>query len=57
MTRPNVSLQNARLTSQRKQNSISSSGTDLCESCKGFVWLVGGEGKPVAIDIDDVRYE
>jgi hypothetical protein len=45
------------LTNQWQQYSIDLAGKDLGNVKTGFVWVVGGQGKPVTFYLDDVRYE
>lgn len=45
------------LTKEWKQYEIPLAGKDLTNVKTGFVWVVGGQGRPVTFYVDDVRYE
>lgn len=45
------------LTPQWKQYTIDLTGKDLSCIKTGFVWVLGGQGKPVTFYLDDIRYE
>lgn len=45
------------LTNEWKEYTINLNGKDLSCIKTGFVWVVGGQGKPVVFYLDDVRYE
>jgi hypothetical protein len=45
------------LTKEWKQYTIDLTGKDLTHIKTGFVWTLGGQGKPVTFYLDDIRYE
>ncbi|MBN8526810.1 MAG: hypothetical protein J0M02_15870 [Planctomycetes bacterium] len=45
------------MTSEWQQIDIDVAGRDLSRIKTGFMWVVGGQGKPVTFYLDDVRWE
>ncbi len=53
----NGSIKGVVLTKEWKQYEIDLKGKDLTQIKTGFGWSLGGQGKPVAFFLDEVRYE
>lgn len=52
-----IKLENVRLTREWKDYTMELAGRDLKRIKSGFAWTVAGQGKPVVIFLDQIRYE
>lgn len=52
-----TAAQTVTLTKEWKQYEFDLVGKDLRRIKTGFVWVLGGQGKPVTFFLDDIRYE
>ncbi len=50
-------LKGTELTTEWKQYEIDLEGLDLSQIKTGFGWVVGGQGKPITVYFDDIRFE